>query len=112
MKCFLKKDGTVKKNYQKAINYILSAKMEHHTITVGRHDDVIDEYDCYTTINKIFYSREKEDMRKKVREICLEYVVMTKEWYSHMDMSINFHGNNDDVERMLNELSKYKQVIC
>lgn len=70
------------------------------------------EYDCYTTINKIFYSREKEDMRKKVREICLEYGVTTKEWYSHMDMSINFHGNNDDVERMLNELSKYKSVVC
>ena len=63
-------------------------------------------------LNKIFYSREKEDMRKKVREICLEYGVTTKEWYSHMDMSINFHGNNDDVERMLNELSKYKSVVC
>lgn len=111
MKCFLKKDGTVRKNYQKAIDYILSAKIEHHVITVGKYDDTIDEYDCYTTKNKTFYSRDKEDMRKKVKEICLEYGVTTKEWYGLMDMSINFHGDNDDVNHMLNELRKYKLMI-
>ena len=32
--------------------------MDHHIITVGRYDDVVDEYDCYTTGHKKLYAKE------------------------------------------------------
>ena len=40
MYCFQKKDGTVKKYYKEAIDYILTATVQKHEIMVGRSDEV------------------------------------------------------------------------
>ena len=80
MYCFQKKDGTVKKYYKEAIDYILTATVQKHEITVGRSDEVwkiYAEFGCYTN-----------------------------PWYSgYQEISLELHGDN--VEFMLNELRKY-----
>lgn len=54
MYCFQKKDGTVKKYYKEAIDYILTATVQKHEIMVGRSDEVGKIYECYTTKRKDF----------------------------------------------------------
>ena len=54
MYCFQKKDGTVKKYYKEAIDYILTATVQKHEIMVGRSDEVGKIYECYTTKRKRF----------------------------------------------------------
>lgn len=107
MYCFLTKNGQLRKNYIKAINYILTATMQHRQLIKGRYEEVVDEYDCYTTKIIDFSSRDKSNMEEKVVNICNEFQIKIHRWYSgNLGLQIEFHGDN--VEFMLNELKKYK----
>lgn len=106
MYCFLTKNGQLRKNYIKAFNYILTATMHHSQIIQGKHEEIVDEYDCYTTKIEDFALRDKDAMESKVKNICDEFKIKTHPWYSgNLGLRIEFHGDN--VEFMLNELKKY-----
>ena len=105
MYCFLTKNGQLRKNYIKAINYILTATMQYRQLIKGRYEEVVDEYDCYTTKIIDFSSRDKSNMEEKVVNICNEFQIKIHRWYSgNLGLQIEFHGDN--VEFMLNELKK------
>ena len=96
MYCFQKKDGTVKKYYKEAIDYILTATVQKHEIMVGRSDEVGKIYECYTTKRKRFLEPKRNT----------EFGCYTNPWYSgYQEISLELHGDN--VEFMLNELRKY-----
>lgn len=106
MYCFQKKDGTVKKYYKEAIDYILTAKVQRHEITVGRSDKVGKIYECYTTERKRFLEPKRNAIQSKVIDICAEFGCYINSWYSgYQEISLELHGDN--VESMLNELKKY-----
>lgn len=104
--CFQKKDGTVKKYYREAVVYILTATVQKHEIMIGRSDEVIDVYECYTTESKRFLEPKRSAIQSKIIEICAEFDCYVKPWYSvYQEISFELHGNN--VESMLKELRKY-----
>lgn len=106
MYCFQKKDGTVKKYYKEAIDYILTATVQKHEIMIGRSDEVINVYECYTTESKRFLEPKRSTIQSKIIEICAEFDCYTKTWYSgYQEISLELHGDN--VEFMLNKLRKY-----
>ena len=106
MYCFQKKDGTVKKYYKEAIDYILTATVQKHEIMIGRSDKVINVYECYTTENKRFLEPKRSTSQSKIIEICAEFDCYTKTWYGgYQEISLELHGDN--VEFMLNKLRKY-----
>ena len=104
--CFQKKDGTVKKYYKEAIDYILTATVQKHEIMVGRSDEVGKIYECYTTKRKRFLEPKRNTIQSKIIDICAEFGCYTNPWYSgYQEISLELHGDN--VEFMLNELRKY-----
>lgn len=106
MYCFQKKDGTVKKYYKEAIDYILTATVQKHEIMVGKSDEVGKIYECYTTKRKRFLEPKRNTIQSKIIDICAEFDCYTNPWYSgYQEISIELHGDN--VEFMLNELRKY-----
>ena len=105
MCCFLKKDGSVRKNYYEAVKYLLTAEMEHREIMCGPKDEITNEYDCYTTKLHKYYEPKRSRIKEKVNNICSEFSCMTKTWYSLPDIRIELHGNN--VKMMLDTLKKY-----
>lgn len=111
MYCFLTKTGKLRKNYLEVCQYILTSKMDHHIITVGRYDDVVDEYDCYTTGHKKLYAKERRSFEEKILSICKEFNINPHFWYSYLDISVDFRGEIKDVEFMLKELKKYIKRI-
>lgn len=106
MYCFQKKDGTVKKYYKEAIDYILTATVQKHEIMVGRSDEVGKIYECYTTKRNRFLEPKRNTIQSKIIDICAEFDCYTNPWYSgYQEISLELHGDN--VEFMLNELRKY-----
>lgn len=73
MYCFQKKDGTVRKYYREAINYILTATVQEHILTKGRSDEAIKTIYCYTTISQGFNSKNGERMRCKILKITSQF---------------------------------------
>lgn len=91
---FCKKNGQIKQFYIPICEYITSAKISDHVITVGRHDDVVDKYDCYTTPRIELSASDRRNYVTKIQEICLNFGITTKEWYSCRDLSVELHGEN------------------
>ena len=87
MYCFQKKDGTVKKYYREAINYILTATVQKHMFTKYRSDEVTKTIYCYTTISQKFNLKNGERMRCKILEITSQFKCKVQFWYSGSDMS-------------------------
>lgn len=100
---FCKKDGTIKKNYIDVCEQITKAKIEHHEIMKGRSENIVDEYDCYTTPRQSLPSKKRSRFEEKVRDVCKCFNVTIKSWYSCWDITIELHGKN--VEQMIEELS-------
>lgn len=101
---FCKKDGSIKERYKFACQQIVSAKMGHKEIMCGRYDDIVEEYDCYTIQRLELYSPKKYSYISKVQEICKNFNIKTREWYSHNDISIDLLGDN--VPEMIGEVRK------
>ena len=99
---FCKKDGTIKKHYIDVCQYIIKAQMQNHEVIVGRYDKVINSYSCYTTSRKELCAKDKRSYKNKIKEICSNFNIKTKEWYSCNSLLVELHGNN--VEQMINEL--------
>lgn len=95
---FCKKDGTIKKNYIGMCKYLITAKMQHHEITVGRHNEIVDEYDCYTTPTLYLCAEAQRRYIKNIHNICSNFDVNIHEWV-YPDLSIDLLGDN--VENML-----------
>lgn len=90
MSCF-KKDGTLKHIYINIIPFIEKAKPHHATITVGRKDTVIEEYDCYTfdiPKNRYLY------LRNLLEELNIWY----RPWFN-ISNTVTVHVNN--IEEVL-----------
>lgn len=100
---FCKKDGTIKKCYIDICEQITKAVVECHEIRMGRSDDIIDVYDCYTIPRQSLSSRKRALFESKVCDVCKCFNVAIKPWYSYWDITIELHGEN--VERMIEELS-------
>lgn len=105
MYCFQKKNGTIKKRYKETLKYIATSRIRHSKITCGNTEEVVDEYDCYSTIPKKFIEPNKTSVIEKIDQICMEFSCQYKIWYSCDDIRIEFNGDN--VEFMLNEIKKY-----
>lgn len=99
---FCKKNKTLKKYYIPICEYLTQANIQEHEIVIGRHDEVVDKYTCYTTPCLYLYTKEKLSYLSKIKEICNEFDVLTKEWVCP-DFSVELHGDN--VELMLNTLN-------
>lgn len=107
MYCFQKKDGTVKKYYREAIDYILTAKVQKHELMIGSYDEVYKTYECYTTELKRFLEPKRTAIQSKLIDICAEFNCYINPWHStYQEISIELHGDN--VEFMLNELKNTK----
>lgn len=99
---FCKKNGQIKQFYIPICEYITSAKITDHVVTVGRHDDVVDRYNCYTTSRIELSASDRRNYVSKIREICTNFGITTNEWYSYRDLSVELHGEN--VKEMIDEL--------
>lgn len=106
---FFKKNGQIKKFYIPICEYIVSAKIDNHFVTVGHHDDVVDKYECYTTPRIELSSNDRRNYVIKIQEICSNFAVTTKEWYSHHDLSVEFHGEN--VNEMIDKLKELLEGV-
>lgn len=106
---FCKKNGQIKQFYIPICKYITSAKISDHVITVGRHDDVIDRYNCYTTPRLELSASNRRNYVIKIQEICSNFGVTTKEWHSYRDLSVELHGEN--VKEMINKLRKLLEGV-
>ena len=108
MYCFLKKDGTIKKNYKEACQYIETAEVKEHEISRGRSDEIVKKYNCYTTKEQKFSKPIRDKILLKIVNICSDFNCEIKVWYSGLNyISIELHGER--VEFMLNEIKKYLQ---
>lgn len=103
MYSFCKKNGDIKKHYHFSCNQIVKAEMREHTIMVGRHDEVISQYECYTIPMIHLKTKERDNYVVKVREICSNFNIKIHEWYSFNDVEIHLFGDN--VELMISELN-------
>lgn len=101
---FCRKDQTIKQYYIPVCKYIVKAKITTHEITVGRSDTVIKKYSCYTTPNIILSSRKQSNYITKIREICSNFNVITKEWL-YPDLSVELYGEN--VKNMIDILNDF-----
>lgn len=101
---FCKKDGKIKERYKFACQQIVLSKMGRKEIMQGRYDDVVEVYECYTTPRIELYSPKKYGYISKIQEICKNFNVKTREWYSCNDISIDLLGDN--VAEMIGEIRK------
>lgn len=101
---FCKKDGNIKERYKFACQQIVLSKMGRKEIMQGRYDKIVEVYECYTTPRIELYSPKKYNYISRVQEICKNFNIKTREWYSHNDISIDFLGDN--VPEMISEIRK------
>lgn len=106
---FCKKDGKIKQFYIPICEYIISAKICEHIVTIGRHDDVVDKYECYTTPRIELSASNRRNYVVKIQEICSNFSITTKEWYSYRDLSVEFHGEN--VKEMIGKLRELLEGV-
>lgn len=102
---FCEKDGKLKSDYINICEDILdSAEITHHVVTVGRHDDIIEEYDSYSF--KVTFSSKslRNDYEDKMKEITNYFGEMKHIWHSYNDIEFDFCGV--DFETMRIELYK------
>lgn len=99
---FCKKNGQIKQFYIPICEYITSAKISDHVITIGRYEDIVDRYNCYTTPRLKLSASNRRNYVIKTQEVCSNFGVNTKEWYSCNDLSVELHGEN--VKEMIEEL--------
>lgn len=89
---FVKKDGTIKKNYIDVCKDILTAKMQHHIITVGRYNDVVEEYDSYTFTKDDLLQPKRRQYENKVKEIVNYFGEMNHTWHSGCCTTFDLNG--------------------
>jgi len=106
---FCKKNGQIKQFYIPICEYITSVKIDNHVVTVGRHDDVVDEYKCYTTPRIELSTSNRRNYVAKIQEICSNFGITTKEWYSYSDLSVELHGEN--VREMVDKLRELLEGV-
>jgi len=113
---FLKKDGTIKKNYIAACQFLTTAKIEHHQISVGgnytllndmRDGKIIDKYDAYTITCDLEYANERHRLLDKVMMICECFDITPKYTYSLKDWSVVFKDCNVEYNIMKRQLLEY-----
>ena len=78
--------------------------MGRKEIMSGRYDDIVEVYECYTIPRIELYSPQKYRYISKVQEICKNFNIKTREWYSHNDISIDLLGDN--VPEMISKIRK------
>ena len=105
---FCKKNGQIKHFYIPICEYIIQATIQEHRVLIGRYDNTIDEYKCYTTPRLKLSSSEQRSYKSKIDEICSNFMVDTKYWYGYKDLSVELHGEN--VEEMLMSLTQLLEV--
>lgn len=102
---FCETNGKLKHDYINICEDIIdSATITHHIITVGRHDDVVEEYNSYSfTVNFISKSL-KNDYENKVKEIANYFGEIKHMWHSYNSIEFDFYGI--DFQKMKHELIK------
>lgn len=101
---FCKKNGSIKKFYIPVCEYITNSQYRKHELTHCGRDEVIGVYWSYATPYKQFScSCDKYNYIRKIKEICSNFDVETKEWV-YPDLTVELHGKN--VNKMIDELKK------
>lgn len=101
---FCKKNGSVKERYKFACQQIVLSKMGRKEIMRGRYDNIFEVYECYTTPRIELCSPQKYRYISKLQEICDNFNVKTREWYSHNDISVDLLGDN--VPEMISKIEE------
>lgn len=103
---FCKKDGQIKQYYIPICVYITQAERKEHKVMVGRSDEIVEEYTCFTTRHITLNAKGRETYISKIREICSCFDVTIKVWYSMNEISVELHGDN-----VLSMLSSLKNLL-
>ena len=101
---FCKKNGDIKERYKFACRQITLSEIRRREIMRGRCDEIVETYECYTTPRIELYSPQKCRYISKIQEVCQNFNIKTREWYSGNDISIDLLGDN--VSEMISEIKK------
>ena len=99
---FCRNDGHIKQYYIPICDYIVKAERKEHEIMMGRSEDIIEKYTCFTTPRIALNEKDRRSYVSKIREICSCFDVTTREWYSYNELSVELHG--EGLSAMLLEL--------
>lgn len=100
---FCETDGKIKSDYINICEDIIdSTTITHHIVTIGRHDDIVEEYDSYSFTVHFSSKSLKNDYENKVKEIVNYFGKIKHTWYSYNSIEFDFYGV--DFQRMKNEL--------
>ena len=50
------------------------------------------------------YAKDKCSYVAKIKDICSNFDITTKEWYSYMDLTVELHGKVEEMIKELNNL--------
>lgn len=101
---FCKKDGTLKQNHIRVCEYLVKSKIERHDVSIGRSDEIIKTYNCYTTPRVKLCAKDKRSYISKIKEICSNFDITDKEWYSYMSLTVELYGKVEEMIKELNDL--------
>lgn len=97
---FVKNDGMIKKNYIDVCKDILASKIQHHVITVGRYNDIVEEYDSYSFIKDGLLQPKRRQYENKVKEIVNHFRKTNHTWRSGCNITFNFNGVDYDLMKI------------
>ena len=101
---FCKKDGDIKARYGFACRQIISCRKIHREVEIGRNGNVVEVYDCYAIPKIELCSPKKRSYISKVKEVCENFNVKTRDWHSLNEVVIDLMGDN--VSFMIKEIEK------
>ena len=113
---FLKKDGTIKKYYVEACDFIINAKMQHNKICSSKNsvllcdmkdDYIIEEYDAYTATCDLLLLKDRRKLQNKVTDICRDFCIEPDYQYNLSSWKIIFKDKTGEYEYMRQELLQH-----
>ena len=107
---FRKKDGTLKQYYIIPCEYILSAYRRHYEISVGRRNDIIEEYWAYEVKVDCNKKKNRDNITKKICDICNYYNLQKNIWYSCDQNCIEIRMSDDDFKDFAYKIRKLLEV--
>ena len=103
---FCKTDGQIKQYYVPICEYIVKAERKEHELMIGRSEDIVEKYTCFTTPRIVLNAKDRRLYIAKIQEICSCFDVTTREWYSGNELSVELHG-----ESLLTMLLELKNLL-
>lgn len=107
---FKKTDGTIKQYYIVPCEYILSAHKRYYEISIGRRNDIIDEYWAYEVKVDCHKKKNRDNITKKICEICNYYNLQTRIWYYYGQHCIEMRISDDDFKDFTYKIHKLLEV--